>query len=67
MVIISGDGMVHFLHIKEKSNQGYTLVVIIYGMGILPLIRDLWTGHHGVSQPWYDDYAVAGGTLSGIQ
>ena len=42
------------------------MAMIPYVLGILPLIRDLWTTDPGVTQPWYDDDPGAGVPLSGI-
>ena len=36
-----GDGSGHFLHSKEGVTQGEPLAVIEYGIGFLPLIREL--------------------------
>ena len=37
--------------------------MIIYGIGLLPLIRELWDAHPRVTQPWYADDAGAWGTF----
>ena len=42
--------MVHFLYSKEGVTQGYPLVMVAYGMVILPLIRELRKAHHGFTQ-----------------
>ena len=34
--------------------------MIAYGIGVLPLIRELWNAHPRVTQPWYADDAGAG-------
>ena len=49
------DGSGHFLHIKEGVTQGDPLAMIAYGIGVLPLIRDLRRDHPHVTQPWYTD------------
>ena len=41
--------------------------MVAYGMGILPLIRELRKAHPGVNQPWYADDTRAGGTFRGIR
>ena len=66
LVIRAGDGMVHFLHRKKGATQGDRLAMITYGLGILPLIRDLRTVHPAVTKSWYDDDTGAGGTFNGI-
>ena len=62
----SEDGSGHFLNRKECMNQGYPLAIIAYGIGVLPLIRDLWDAHPQVTQPWYDDDAGVGGYFEQI-
>ena len=49
LMIRAGDGESHFLHSKERVTQGYTLSMIPYGLGIIPLIRDLRTAHPRVT------------------
>ena len=46
--------------------QGYPLVMIAYGIGVLHLIRELQDSHLRVTQPWYADYAGAGGKFGNI-
>ena len=41
--------------------------MIAYGLGILPLIRNLRTAHPRVTQKWYSDNTGLGGTFDGIQ
>ena len=52
LVIRAGNGTGHLLHRKEGVTQGDPLAMIIYGLGILPLICDLPSAHHRVTQPW---------------
>ena len=40
--------------------------MIAYGIGVLPLIRELWGAHPRFTQPWYADDAVAGGKFEHI-
>ena len=61
-----GDGSGHFLHSKEGVTQGDPLAMIAYGIGVLPLIRELWNAHPWVTQPWYADDAGAGGKFTNI-
>ena len=59
--------MGHFLRIKKEVTQGDPLAMIIYGLGIRPLIQDLRTDHPIVNQPWYDNDSRVIGTFSGIR
>ena len=54
-------GSCHFLHRKEGLTQGHLLSMIAYGIGVLPLIRDLRDAHTSVIQPWYADEVGKGG------
>ena len=40
--------------------------MISYGIGVLPLIRELRNAHPRVNQPWYADDVGAGGTFQQI-
>ena len=40
--------------------------MIVYGIGVLPLIRELRDSHPWVTQPWYADDAGAGGKFQQI-
>ena len=62
----TGHGSSHFLHSKEGVTQGDPLAMIAYGIGVLPLIRELQGAHPRVTQPWYADDAGAGGTFQQI-
>ena len=66
LVTRAGDGIGNFLHIKEGVTQWDPLEIIAYGLGIIPLIRDLWAAHPGITQPWYADNAGAAGTFADI-
>ena len=41
--------------------------MIAYGIGVLPLIRELREAHTCVTQPWYADDAEAGGMFNDVQ
>ena len=47
--------------------QGVTIVMIAYGIGILPLIRNLKRYLHDVMQPWNTDDTRSLGTLAIIE
>ena len=66
MVWDTGDGSGYFLHSKEGVIQGDPLAMIVYDIGSLPLIREMRNDHPRVTQPWYADYAGAGGTFQQI-
>ena len=40
--------------------------MIAYGIGVLPIIRELWGDHPRVTQPWYAGGAEAGGKFQQI-
>ena len=40
--------------------------MIVYGIGVLPLIRELRSSYPQVTQPWYADGMEAGGTFQHI-
>ena len=56
----TGDEPGHFLHSKEGVTQWDPLAMIAYGIGFLPLIRELQGVHTRVTQPWYADDAGSG-------
>ena len=41
------------MHRKEGVTQGYPLTMIAYGIGVLPLIWELWGAHTRVTHLWY--------------
>ena len=49
LVIRAGDGTGHFLFSKEEVIQVDPLVMVAYGLVILPLIRELQQVHPGVT------------------
>ena len=51
VVCNKGDGSGHFLHSKEGVNQGEPLEMIAYGIGVLPLIRELRDSPYCITQP----------------
>ena len=60
MVRDNGDVSGHVLHSKEGVTQGDTLDMIAYGIGVLPVIRELRVSHPRVTKPSYADDAGAG-------
>ena len=67
MVRDTGDGSGHLLHSKEFMTQEDPLAMIAYGIGCLPLIRELRSAHPLVTQPWYADDTGVGGTFQHVQ
>ena len=67
LVVHDVDGSGHFLRSKEGVAQGDPLAMIAYGIGILPLIRELCAAHPHVTQPWYADDDGAGGEFVALQ
>ena len=47
--------MVSILHSREGVKQGGPLVMIVYGIGILPLVNNMKQAILDVTQPWYAD------------
>ena len=66
MIWDTGGGSGHFLHSKEGVTKGDPLAIILYVIGVLPLIRELRSAHPRVTQPWYSDDVGAGGTFQQI-
>ena len=66
VVCYTGGRSGHFLHIKEGVTQGDRLLMISYGIGVLPLIKEFWGSHPRVTQPCYADDVGAGGKFQNI-
>ena len=60
LVLRNGNGTASFLHSKEGMTQGDPLVMIAYGIGILPLIKNPKREIPDATQLWY---AAADGDL----
>ena len=60
----NGNGKEIIPHSKEGVTQGCPLVMIVYGIRILTLIKNLKRAIPDVTQPWYADNARALGTFS---
>ena len=52
---------------KEGVTQGDPLAMITYGIGVLPLNRELREAHPRVTQPWYADDAEVGKMFKDMQ
>ena len=51
---------------KEGVTQGDPLSMILYGIGMLPLTRELKEAVPGCNQPWYADDVGAAGSFDDI-
>ena len=52
---------------REGTTQGDPMAMIMYGMGILPLIHSLQDDNGTRKQVWYADDAAAAGTVSAVR
>ena len=59
--------MASFLHSTEGVTQGDPLEMIVYGVGILPLIKNLKQDILDVTQTWYTDDIGSLGTFARIE
>ena len=66
LVVREVDVSGYFLNSKEGVSQGATLAMINYGIGILPLIRELHNVHIKVTHIWYADFAGSGGNFAAL-
>ena len=66
VVWYTGEWSGHFSHSKEGVTQGDPLAMIAYGIGVLPLIRELQNAHPWFTQTWYADGVGAGGMFQQI-
>jgi hypothetical protein len=67
LVIRTGRGLFLSILSKEGVTQGDPLAMVMYGVGLLPLIRILKKAVSDVHQPWYADDAGAGGRFQRIR
>jgi hypothetical protein len=59
LMIHSNNGTGTFIYSKEGITKGDPISMFIYGLGLLPLIRQLKSEFLTVQQPWYTDNAGA--------
>ena len=59
--------MASFLHSNEGVTQGEPLAMTTYGIGILPLIKNLRQEIHDVTYTWYADDAKDLGTFARLE
>ena len=60
----NSNSMASTLHCREGVTQGDSFLMIVYRIGIIPLIKILKRAIHDVTQPWYADNSIALGTFS---
>ena len=63
---MNGNRTASFLHSREGVTQGDPLAMIAYGVGDLPLIKNLKRYIHDVTHPWYSDNSGDLGTFTRI-
>jgi hypothetical protein len=63
LVLRGNDGHAAFIFSKAGVTQGEPLSMFAFGIGILPLIRQLKVEFPQVEQPWYADDARAGAKI----
>ena len=61
------NGTVSFLHSEDGVTQWDTLAMMAYGIGIIPLIKNLKQEIPDVTQPYYADDAGALGKFTRIE
>jgi hypothetical protein len=66
-MIRGNTGVAAFAFSKEGVAQGDPLAMVVYGLGILPLILQLKEEFPSVSQQWYAGDAGAGAKFADIR
>jgi len=66
LVLRTGSNLFLTIQSREGVTQGDPLAMVMYGVGLLPLIRILKKAVSDVHQPWYADDAGAGGHFNRI-
>ena len=67
LVLRNVNGTASILNSREGVTQGGPLAMIVYGIGILPLIKNLERAIPDVTHPWYTDDAGALGTFARLE
>ena len=67
LVLKNGNGTARFLNIREGVTQGYPLAMltamVAYGIGVLPLIKQLKAEYPDITYPCYADDTGSLGTF----
>jgi hypothetical protein len=66
LIVRNPGGIAIFIFSKEGVTQGDPIAMFCYGIGILPMIRQLKTKYPELRQPWYADDAGALGSFDDI-
>ena len=67
LVLRNMNGTASIIHSREGMTQGGPLAMIVYGIGILPLIKNLKREIPDVTHPWYAEDAGALGTFARLE
>ena len=67
LVFRNGNGTAIIIHSREGMTQGYPIEMIAYGIGIIPLIKNLKQEIPDVTQPCYADDAGTLGTFTRLE
>ena len=67
LILRNCNGMASILHSRECVMQGGPVAMIVYGIGILTLIKNLKRAIPDVTQPWYADDAGALGKFARLE
>ena len=67
IVLQNRNGKSSIIYSREVVTQGGPLAMIVYGIGILPLIKNLKRAIPDITQPWYTDDAVSLGTFARLE
>ena len=64
---MNGDGTESFLYSREGLTQGEPLAMVAYGIGTLPLTKNLISEFPDITQPWYAENAGALGMFTRVE
>ena len=67
IVLWNDNAFASILHNREGVTQGYPPAIIVYGIGILPLIKNLKGEITDVTQTWYADNSRSLGAFSRLE
>jgi len=67
LVVHSSTGARHFLHSAEGVPQGDPLAMVLHGLTVLPLIRDLKREFPDLTHVWFVDDGNACGTFQQLK